>query len=658
MQVWAENMVEVAPRKTNTLLIMLAFVLLTLALLAIHTVKFDGRNYRQDEAWAVDGAIENSVAETVQWMARNIHPPGWRVVVDVWVELVGHYEPATRHLSTLYTALTFALLFRLAVDLFDREVGLLAVFILGTLAAFTFFGHEIRPYSALAAGAVGFQLVFLRWLNRRDFITALLVVLFGIGTIYTHFYGLLVIAAQALLFITLVRWNRALYLRAAGLFALIALSFVAWVIPFLHAVVVRTGSGVAYGLPNNFDSLLLIHRQMQLRPLAIGELLLLAGIIMPVMRIFPQRHEAHETRLRFGGEWRKVYVLLPPVFVLSLAIIGNTVAANITSRNLIVILPSLVMVVALAFKVFPRPVQAVVIVLLLQPALTNFRTFIANGPYQEIAAFMAQTVEADDRIFIEAPLVWQHIPLAYTMRQRLPVKFDNDDLMHIIQPAQRKLVDNMPDPAHNVIWRRDEADVARFLNFVGETERLWHIEVDQWQRGDRLLALLDETYVPVRSADWGIHDAQFPDHIVTEYRRIPDDVHERYRFDALYSLQSWTLRDDVTVQPCQTIALESWWQVDAAPPANVSMTLVLVDANGIGIVNTDGTPADSYTETWQPARLYLDERTLTIPCDLPPGEYPLLTGLYDLETVETLPVTLPDGSPVVGHAYLTTLIVE
>jgi hypothetical protein len=61
---------------------------------------------------------------------------------------------------------------------------------------------------------------------------------------------------------------------------------------------------------------------------------------------------------------------------------------------------------------------------------------------------------------------------------------------------------------------------------------------------------------------------------------------------------------------------------------------------------------------WQPGWQYTDRRALGVPCDVPPGEYNLLLGVYDVQQVANLPVTLFDGTPVGDLLYLTTLVVQ
>jgi hypothetical protein len=92
-----------------------AAALLVLALVALHTHHFAGRNYRQDEAWLVHMALENTLVENVRAGAIADHPVSWYIFSDVWVTLAGDRESMTRFFSTLVTALALALLFPVGV---------------------------------------------------------------------------------------------------------------------------------------------------------------------------------------------------------------------------------------------------------------------------------------------------------------------------------------------------------------------------------------------------------------------------------------------------------------------------------------------------------------------------------------------------------------
>ncbi len=112
----------------------------------------------------------------------------------------------------------------------------------------------------------------------------------------------------------------------------------------------------------------------------------------------------------------------------------------------------------------------------------------------------------------------------------------------------------------------------------------------------------------------------------------------------------------MSVRACQDVPFESWWRALDAPGADLGIGLVLADANGQGVVKVDAEPSGVRTIDWEADTYHLDGRTLFIPCDLPPGDYPLLIGLHDLLTAEPLPAFTPDGAPTGSNlAYLTTL---
>jgi 4-amino-4-deoxy-L-arabinose transferase-like glycosyltransferase len=640
--------------RSNKALMYCGFAIVAVAIIGLHTYQFHGRSYRQDEAWVLHLALENSIPELVRGRVQDAHPPGWYVVIDIWVALFGHSEFLTRFLSSLCTALSLALLFRLGTDLFDKWVGLLAVFILGTSAFVQFFGHEFRSYAALITATIGMQLMFLRWLRRPCLKCALLYVLFGVGAIYTHYFAVYVIAAQAVLLVLLVRWQRGLYVRALGLFGAIALSLSAWVLPVLNGLIFGLPGGIEHALRNEWESIELLHSQMQLAPAGIGEFLLSVAFIIPISltRSFDIGTEIDRRCFRFNPEWRKWYLVIVPLVVLPLAFAANAFAPNVTPRNLIIILPPLAILAAFAMRALRWQAQAVLILLLAVPALTTFPVYVANGPYQEIVALMAPDYQAGSPVLIEAPQMWQHIPIAYYTRERLPTRVPNEDLFHLM-PFQRYL-DIMPGPPVNIAFDATDETLQRFREFIGTAEQVWYIEAGHTSFGSAFLEMLDEQYVPFRAAS--LDHPAYP-HNVTEYRRIPETLQDIFTFGEHITMQAWTLKNSVVVEPCQSVTLESWWLTRTALDANYGMSLVLADSDG-AIAQTHAPPAGYLTQQWRPDTLYLDARPLRVPCDIESGEYPLLLVLYDYDSGAPLPVTFIDGTPVGGHAYLTTLVVE
>lgn len=201
----------------------------------------------------------------------------------------------------------------------------------------------------------------------------------------------------------------------------------------------------------------------------------------------------------------------------------------------------------------------------------------------------------------------------------------------------------------------DANTLAAFESFLGEAPLVWHI---QGYTGNPQEALFSEAlmavYAPLWQETWG--GQRYP--VITLYQRQPAQTATLFRFGEAISMEAWTLRDSVQAQRCQPLTVETWWQADSVPDRNYSLTLALADAGGMGVARADGSPGALLPMLWTAGRLYPDQRTVTVPCDAAPGEYLLLAGLYDYETLERLPVALPDGTPLDDLVYLTTVYVS
>ncbi len=64
------------------------------------------------------------------------------------------------------------------------------------------------------------------------------------------------------------------------------------------------------------------------------------------------------------------------------------------------------------------------------------------------------------------------------------------------------------------------------------------------------------------------------------------------------------------------------------------------------------------TSAWQPGEVVIDDYALSIPDDAPAGEYGLEIGLYQLQTMERLPVSAADVEAGADYAIAARLVVE
>ncbi|MCE2488932.1 MAG: hypothetical protein J4G17_03045 [Anaerolineae bacterium] len=141
----------------------------------------------------------------------------------------------------------------------------------------------------------------------------------------------------------------------------------------------------------------------------------------------------------------------------------------------------------------------------------------------------------------------------------------------------------------------------------------------------------------------------------------PAQIRPEYIFGAELALGHWALRDEVQVRPCQRINIESWWQAIRPLAADYSLQLALVNLAGEALGANAERLTTVNTSDWETNAWFPDLRPLTIPCDAPAGEYPLVLTVYDplrLAEQGPLPQINADGSAGDTWLYLTTLFVN
>jgi hypothetical protein len=97
-----------------------------------------------------------------------------------------------------------------------------------------------------------------------------------------------------------------------------------------------------------------------------------------------------------------------------------------------------------------------------------------------------------------------------------------------------------------------------------------------------------------------------------------------------YTLQSST----------SNLQLTLFWQPLVPLSTDYTGFVHLRDETGATVAQRDGQPLDGAypTSHWQPGEIVIDPITLTLPEELPSGQYSLFTGLYQLDTLARLPV--------------------
>jgi 4-amino-4-deoxy-L-arabinose transferase-like glycosyltransferase len=94
-----------------------------------------------------------------------------------------------------------------------------------------------------------------------------------------------------------------------------------------------------------------------------------------------------------------------------------------------------------------------------------------------------------------------------------------------------------------------------------------------------------------------------------------------------------------SVDPGETITLTLHWQAQATPSADYQVMVHLLGAEPQSVAQGDGPPlmGDYPTSVWAPGEVIVDPHAIALPADVHPGQYRLLVGMYNLETLVRLP---------------------
>ncbi len=162
-----------------------SFLILANALLHAHV--YGNRNYREDEIFVTRMSSLYSWSSLVLDTADDPEVPGWRLLVDIWLDSFGLAEQITRWFSKLVNLLTFAVLYQLGRQVCGRRVGLYAIVLLGVYGFAASAMYELRPYPLLVALVTALHLLFFRWMRKPSSALMFAYTLTGIAAIYTIF---------------------------------------------------------------------------------------------------------------------------------------------------------------------------------------------------------------------------------------------------------------------------------------------------------------------------------------------------------------------------------------------------------------------------------------------------------------------------------------
>ncbi len=554
--------------------------------------------------------------------ARDIHPPGYYILLAGWVRLVGVSEFGLRSLSALAGVLSVALTFALGRRLYGAGVGVLAA---GFVALNTFsitYGQEARMYALLALWGGAALWAFVLFVERPGRRRAVALAVLNAAGLYTHYAFPFVMLAQGVLFIGWLLMSQRGNLRASlhPLMTYIALNLLtialyalwlptAWrqistwpttgiAIPAENAVAtilgyfafgITTGTGITIAV-----AFFLVFALVQLpddpRPLQGWRVAVPVVWVVGSIAVFLWLDLFREPNLKF---------LLPAQIGFALwmargvAVLWHTPTKEQTRKVRLIPKAAAVMGVLYLFTT-------------LLEALPPLYTDVAHqrDDYRAIAATIQANSRSADAVILNAPGQIEVFSYYYTGNAAvypLPRGYGGDDAATL---AELQNIIAAHDNIYTVVWGTEERDPN---NIVEST-------------------LNAHTY-PIDSAWYG--DVRMARYATPQDFPPPDDVDQT--FGGLITLVQTALVPDV-VQAGDVVQIQLTWRAERDIPTRYKVFVQLLNAEGALVAQRDSEPVgDSRpTTTWTPGDLIVDNHALSIPNDLPPTHYSLIIGLYNL----------------------------
>lgn len=212
----------------------LALLVVLLAAAALRLIGLDHQSYWIDEyaslVMAYDGLFSG-----FEKVRADVHPPLYFSLLHFWIRAFGDAEATVRLLSVLPSVLLVACVYRLGKKLYGTGSGLIAAILSATSLLQIYYAQEARSYAWLMLFVVLSYDALLRWQIAGRPKHLVLYAIFTTAILYTHYFGLFVVAAQAIyvLFVAISGYRRGRWGGWALALVAVALCASFWVPSFL-----------------------------------------------------------------------------------------------------------------------------------------------------------------------------------------------------------------------------------------------------------------------------------------------------------------------------------------------------------------------------------------------------------------------------------------
>lgn len=568
-----------------------------------------------DEAFSVQFSDPVNPLEVTEQLVDDLHPPLYFIVLGLWREVAGSSEIAMRLLAVFAAIISVALIIRIGRKLFSPQAGIFAGLILAIADKHIVLSQEVRHYPMAFMLMAASSLVYLYWLekptHRRTLIYAFLLLI----SVYTHYYTTLILLVQvgyALLFLR--PWTR---VRNLVLIMGIAnLPFLLWLPVAYHQLEIRP-EGILHSYSRSWDTLSLFTVDFLGRPVPLFLALIALGVVII-------RRENNHWRIKIFQHPQVWYAVLWFALPVTLTIVIYDYVTLLTDRNMALVILPLALLIGHGMASFRPPASAILTFIILANGLTSLDSYFDHPPWRELGQYVAENYPEGEPVVMDVR--GGDTGLGFYLRTYLP---EDTEIISFYR------------------WQRERPDEFWFLlnDFLDEHSGFW---VAYW--GDETYELekayFDHGYT--RTASHTEYHLGFPI-VWYHYDKVPPVAERMGSYDEKISLHQMKAPGAGDIGGTLTVSL--WWSTAEPLTASYSISAFLLDENGFLRAQHDGPPQEGNkpTNEWQPDTIVFDAHRISIPADLPAGEYQLAVKVYNSANGTILPA---QGEASVNDEYL------
>jgi 4-amino-4-deoxy-L-arabinose transferase-like glycosyltransferase len=614
--------------------------------------------------------------ELIGHTARDIHPPGYYLLLHFWTRLVGDSEFALAYFSLIFGILLIPLTYQLARLLTRSNIALWAALLLAFSPYNVWYSQEVRMYTLGAALGIAATYCALKALlqsqTTHQFKSS--VTLYWLGYViiaalglYTLYYFAFLLVVINLFFLIYTLWPA---IKRKTLFALLIANGLVFVLylPWLP-IAWRQATNPPVppwrsttGLwPMVIESWSALSLGQSVEPATIWFVLIVTLILFASGFYYLVKISA---RLALGGltPWLfMAYTFGPLLIITAFAIVTPLYHV----RYVFTYSPAFYILLGAGLAYFAVQTRvwvavAATAILLIGSAYSliqyHFNPRYQTDDFRSAVAFIEQNRQPGDIMMTNAGYTYTaflyYADIANLNRQRL-VPYQSPGTPNQPRLLQTGTVDGDPnlgwgDPRSDFYAMSAQETLAALEAMSNDHTRLWMLRAYDTVTDPHgvIRAWLDENSIPLEDEVFrGQSNIRVQGFLLKNRPKLQGETID---FADGISLTGWILAQQ-TWQPGQTIPLQLGWMATATPSVDYKMSLKLWNERGeLAGQGEDTWPVGTLFRAtdWPVGQTVYQPTSFTLPKNLTPGRYWLNVELYHPDTVQ--PLSRLDGDdPVV-----------